>query len=979
MFQCHSQFSLRYGIIAPQELPKLAKQFGQDCILLADINSTCAVFDFFRACEAEGVKPLLGVEFRKEDYTPMYVAIAKNNKGLLEINRFMSECLLASQPFPDRPPLLENAHIVYRPAWGVPADLMENEYVGVAAHEVTRLISSPWSKRLDKLIAFCPITFATAEDYKAHRLLRAIDQNVVLDKLDMKTVSHASEHFLSKAELEKRFEMYPELLSNAQALMDSCNVSLDYKSNKNKKHFTPSKKDDIELLEKLAMEGMFYRYGPNNKEALKRVKKELKVIADLGFLSYFLITWDIIRYAASKGYYHVGRGSGANSIVAYCLKITDVDPISLDLYFERFINEHRTSPPDFDIDFSWDERDDIIDYVFRRYGRERVSLVATYTTFQGASIVRELAKVYGLPKADIDTMLEDPDTSKHHPLAPEIFAQGQKMIELPNHLGIHAGGMLITEDPINNYVAMQMMPKGFAIAHMDMHVAEDNGFFKFDILSQRGLGHIKETIKHVRANKQISIDIHLVEDFKKDARINEQLSQARTIGCFYIESPAMRGLISKLRCRDFITLVAASSIIRPGVSSSGMMREYISRFHKPDSFEYIHPKFREILGETFGVMVYQEDVIKVAHHFAGLDLAEADILRRTMSGKTRGKVVLDRVREKFFTNCKNFGYTYEVTAEVWRQIESFSGYSFCKAHSASFAVESYQSLYLKTYFPLEFMVGVINNFGGFYNTELYVHEARKCGATIEAPCVNQSEYLTSIKDTTIFLGFIHLKSLEANLGHAIVEERKENGLYRDLEDFIRRTRIGKEQLCILIRISALRFTGQTKQELLWGKNQFLNPSKKQVTQSWSLFEPTKVEQYTLPKLQTEELEDIYDQIELLGFPLISPFDLLKTDFRGEIMAKDMSGKLGQTVRMVGYYVTKKNIRTSNQKIMCFGTWVDSDGNFFDTTHFPKSLEGYPFRGNGCYLILGKVVEDFTFPSIEVEKMAKLGWRELKLG
>jgi DNA polymerase III alpha subunit len=246
-----------------------------------------------------------------------------------------------------------------------------------------------------------------------------------------------------------------------------------------------------------------------------------------------------------------------------------------------------------------------------------------------------------------------------------------------------------------------------------MFIAEKIGLFKLDVLSQRGLGHIKETLELVRQNKEISINIHDIEKFKTDKKVAAQIRNADTIGCFYIESPGMRQLLKKLRCDDYITLVAASSIIRPGVSQSGMMKQYIYRFHNPDKFEYLHPIMKELLQETYGVMVYQEDVIKVAHYFAGLDMAEADVLRRAMSGKYRGHKHFQEIKEKFFRLCKEKEYADELTNEVWRQIESFGGYSFSKAHSASFAVESYQSLYLKTYYPMEFMVAVINNLEGF--------------------------------------------------------------------------------------------------------------------------------------------------------------------------------------------------------------------------------------------------------------------------
>jgi DNA polymerase III alpha subunit len=488
------------------------------------------------------------------------------------------------------------------------------------------------------------------------------------------------------------------------------------------------------------------------------------------------------------------------------------------------------------------------------------------------------------------------------------------------------------------------------------------------------LGHLKDSVDIILQNRQVHVDIHRVKEFQKDEAVIQQLEKADTIGCFYIESPAMRGLLTKLRCKDYKTLVAASSIIRPGVAKSGMMREYIYRFQNPGKYEYLHPIFKEILGETFGIMVYQEDVIKIAHHFGGLELGEADVLRRVMSGKGRSRKQVEEIERKFFNNCKDKGYTPELAAEVWRQIESFSGFSFCKAHSASFAVESYQSLYLKTHFPLEFMVGVINNFGGFYRTEIYVHEARMCGADIQAPCVNNSHYLSTIQGKTIYLGFVHLKDLNEKVAKGIVKERERNGPYSSLENFVRRSGIGKEQLCILIRIGALRFTGIGKQELLWEKNQFVATKRESLVNEELFAESTAPA--LLPPLETEDLEDVYEQIELLGFPLISPFDLLKTTFRGEIRTRDMGQHLGQTVRMLGYYVAKKDTRTSKGQYMNFGTWIDDQGKFFDTTHFPNSLAKYPFQGNGCYLLKGKVVEDFGFPSLEVEKMARLEWKEL---
>jgi DNA polymerase-3 subunit alpha len=753
--------------------------------------------------------------------------------------------------------------------------------------------------------------------------------------------------------------------------VEACNISFDFTSIKNKRLFGQTAYDDRLLLQKLALDGMVYRYGKNNTEAKKRIDHELEIIDKLGFSSYFLITWDIIRYSMSRGFYHVGRGSGANSIVAYCLKITDVDPIKLNLYFERFLNPKRTSPPDFDIDYSWRDREQVQDYIFKRYGHDHVALLGATSTFKDRSIYRELGKVFGLPKEEIDLLVHDPanDQNKNR-ITMLINTMAQQMVDFPNLRSIHAGGILISEEPLTYYTALDLPPKGFPTTQWDMYMAEELGFEKLDILSQRGIGHIKEAVDIIRENRGEVVDVHQVDRFFQDEQVKLQLRTAETIGCFYIESPAMRGLLTKLHCDNYLTLVAASSIIRPGVAKSGMMKAYIQRFHNPQKIQYLHPVMKEQLEETFGVMVYQEDVIKVAHHFAGLDLAEADVLRRAMSGKFRSKIEFQRIEDKYFGNCKEKGYPDEIAREVWRQIESFAGYSFSKAHSASYAVESFQSLFLKAHFPLEFMVAVINNFGGFYHTWVYFNEAQRCGAHIELPCVNTSLSETRIIDKTIYMGFVHIQNLEQSVISEIVNERQQRGDFSSLADFIGRTAITKEQLVILIRLGALRFTGISKAELLWKAHMLLNKSIP-VAKTKALFE-TKPPEYSLPKLEQSVLGDAWDEIELLGFPVsMTTFDLLQTTFRGEIMARNLMASLGRKVRMLGRLVTIKYVHTVRKEIMHFGTFIDAEGEFFDTVHFPPSLKLHPFRGDGMYLILGKVVEEFGFPSIEVEKMAKL--------
>lgn len=970
----HSYYSLRYGTLRIDELVEDARKHGVDVLTLTDINNSTGMIDFVKSCKKHGIKPVGGMEFRRDGQL-LYIGVAVNNTGFRELNEFLSYHNLNKLELPDEPMDFSNVYVIWPFSNPLKRKLKENEFVGVRPSEVRKIVTSPFADVYAKLVVLQPVTFKNEDGYLLHRNLRAINKNTLYSKLTDADLAQVDETFQTYDQLRKVFENYPEIIQNTEKLLQGCSIDFDYKSVKNKQVFSGSRYDDKLLLEKLANDGMIYRYGKNCHEAGQRVKHELEIIDNLGFSSYFLIAWDIVRYSMARGFYHVGRGSGANSVVAYCLKITDVDPIELDLYFERFLNPKRTSPPDFDIDYSWKERDDVIDYVFKRYGRQHTALMGTINTFKDRSPIRELGKVYGLPKAEIDRLVSFPEQAHGRDnVTAQILRIAKKMIDFPNLRSIHAGGMLISEEPITCYTALDLPPKGFPTTQWDMYVAEDIGFEKMDILSQRGIGHIKECADIIRQNRGEEVDVHNVPKFKKDKQVKDQLKRAETIGCFYIESPAMRGLLTKLRCDNYLTLVAASSIIRPGVARSGMMREYIHRFHHPQDFKYFHPVMEAQLKETYGVMVYQEDVLKVCHHYAGLDLAESDVLRRAMSGKVRGKKEFQQIVQRFFEKSKQLGRPENTTKEVWRQVESFAGYAFSKAHSASYAVESFQSLYLKAHYPLEFMTAVINNFGGYYKTWVYFNEARRCGAKIQLPCMNRSGYKTTIYGNDIFVGFIHIQNLEKKLVLRIVEERRINGVYADLEDFIDRTRPGLEQLILLVRVGALRFTGTPKSRLLWEAHLYFGKSKKDVVQG-SLF-IVRSKQFKLPQLEHSNLEDAYDEIELIGFPVtMTYFDLLKTKFRGEIMAREMMKNIKKTVRMLGEVVTRKFVKTKNGQIMHFGTFIDAEGEFFDTTHFPKSLEKYNFRGHGVYLILGRVEEEFGFPSLVVEKMAKLPMME----
>jgi error-prone DNA polymerase len=965
---CHTYHSLRYGTLSVEELVQSASSLGIDTLCLTDINTVTAVYEFLKLCKEANIKPIVGVEIRQNGEL-LYITLVKNANGIAEINQLLTAHHCENIALPKTNPIFKEVITIY-PVENIPKSFSENEYIGIKPEQLNLLFREEWKKLISKMVILQPVTFKTKREYNLHRILRAIDLNTLISKLEPNQYCQAEEVLKPPYELLEFYKHYPQITHNTKKVLDECGFEFEFSTPKNKKYYTNSKESDLKLLTELAYEGLKEKYASGDEIAKKRVEKELKVIDELNFSGYFLITWDIIQYSNRMGFMHIGRGSGANSIISYCLGITDICPIELDLYFERFLNLNRKTPPDFDIDWSWQDRDTILEYIFDTYGRDHVAFCGTNVEFKYKSIFREVGKVFGLPKEELDVLAAQPvEMHDNNSVVQQIHRYGKMMEKFPNQRSMHACGILISEEPITNYSALEMPPKGFPIVQFDMHTAEDIGLEKFDILSQRGIGHINDAVQLIKKNKGIEVDIRNTQLSKDEKICNEFLSRGKTIGCFYIESPAMRGLLRRLKCDNYKVLVAASSIIRPGVAQSGMMKEYIFRHNHPDQFEYFHPVFKEHLGETYGIMVYQEDVIKIALHFGGLAASDGDILRRAMSGKGRSLAALQKVKDHFFESCRELGHPESLSTEVYRQIESFAGYSFCKAHSASYAVESYQSLYLKVYYPIEFMVAVINNQGGFYRTEVYVHEAKMSGADVLTPCVNKSEYETTVYGKDVYLGFMHLQALESKTAQLIVLEREKNGDFKSLEDFVKRIPIAMAGIQILIFIGAFRFTGLPKNELLLKARMLLNDFKPERRMEVLFEEPVK--EYSLPMLKRDLFEDAFDEIELLGFPVsCSPFDLLQTNYRGDVMANDLVVFHKKQVKMLAYLISRKHVPTK-RGVMYFGTWIDVEGEYFDTAHFSDSLELYPFQGGGCYLLLGTVAVDFHFPTVTITKMAKM--------
>lgn len=730
------------------------------------------------------------------------------------------------------------------------------------------------------------------------------------------------------------------------------------------------------ILKEKCEAGLLKKYRQVDANLRDRLRFELKTIQDLGFTDYFLVVDEIAEMARAEGVRVLGRGSAANSLVSYLLDFTQVDPIRHGLYFERFLNPHRKSPPDIDLDFSWKIRDRIYQFLSRRWGWEKVALISTHITLSNRSAVREAGKALGITSSEIDYLcsltghsslnefLNDPQ--KHARCKPDMKRLSASIsllklaaaIEgLPTHFSIHAGGVVIAPDNLFNFTITEPSSKALPITHLEMHGCEKLGLVKFDLLSQRALGAYAEISEKIAAENPGNKIPFAVEELENDPKVAEKLSRGDTLGVFYIESPGMRSLLAKLQCSSFAGLTAASSIIRPGVAESGMMQEYIRRHLGETSWKPLHPLLQETLQDTYGVMVYQEDVMKVANRLAGFSPAEADILRRAMSGKERSQEQMAEARQKFMAGTAAKGISAEIAAEVWRQISSFCGYAFCKAHSAAYAVLSLQLLWTRCHFPLHFFAAIINNRGGFYSTQTYVSYALAHGLKFLQPNVNHSEKDLIVMKDSLLTGLSFISCLSRDLIERIIQQRKKRN-FADLEDFLLRTNPNEKEFLSLTGSGSLRD---------FGSKAFCR---------WQFKLSGRLPGYsreTLPgflNLPSSLRDELIDEIAFLGFAISGHPTLLVP--LEKVDSTNLAAHTGKQVRVTGLLAAAKSVATSSGKKMKFLTIEDRFG-LIEIVFFPNSWNKISFSLDRATLlrIYGTVQTDHGLPVIHGKSLELL--------
>ena len=779
----HSWYSFHDGVSAPEDLCVQAAELGFEAFGIADTDGCYGLLHFHRAALKCGIHPVLGISLTDpqelkaqagrrsleagiaDPTASAALVIARDRDGYGELCRLATLRHLDPQFNLARALLGNTEH-----CWIISDrdELLRILLKRLGPNRVFMRCSPDYGEQLRarqirqlklarelKLhpVACTDVHFLRPQDQPVHHVLRAIGQN---SGMDTARGVRRNWHYLgAPTELGGYYYDCPQALDNARKLAMATNVEFEYGKWLFPHYELPGGGDPARALHGLCRRSLDLKFGHPTEEYLARLEMELGAIDRLGYTSYFLAVYDIVRESRRRRIPCLGRGSAANSLVSWLLGLTPVDPIRYDMYFERFLNPARKSPPDIDIDFNWRRRDEIVQYVYDRWGHERVAMISTHVTFRARSALREVAKVYGLGDREIstisrflpnirasglDSVVRDFPEMRGVDLHSEPYCHvlplATRLAGRPRHLGIHCGGIVIAPNHVDYFTGLQRAAKGFVVTQYDMHPVEAVGLIKIDLLGNRSLGVLEDTLATLR-EQGLKPDLTDHEQVSQDPATNALVRHGETMGCFYIESPAMRQLLKRLGVRDFLGLTAASSVIRPGVAESGMMQEYIRRVNGARHELRTHPRMLELLPETHGVMIYQEDVILVAHELAGLSRSDADLMRRVMSKPHRHDGML-ALGEKFVSGCEARGMDTASALEIWRQLASFSGYSFCKAHSASFATLSYQVAWLKAHYPAQFMAAVLDNGGGFYGARAYISECERLGLSILPPDVNHS-------------------------------------------------------------------------------------------------------------------------------------------------------------------------------------------------------------------------------------------------
>ncbi|MGD8563987.1 MAG: DNA polymerase III subunit alpha [Desulfarculaceae bacterium] len=986
-----SHYSLMWGTASPEALCRAAKELGYSGLALTDTDNLYGLWEFLRACRHHGLKAVMGAELTEPHSPRRALCLVRSNEGFRNLCRLLTarhtdpEFDLQTY-LPPRAPGLEvlttSTELLryWRQAGLKVMAALPRRLNGQTHHlrQTARKLSAP-------MAAVAGSFFLEPGDYLCHRVLRAIALNTSLSRLEPPDLAPPDAWLAPPGEYARRFETLPRVLRAVRELGQRLEF-MPQPGTIMPPWGDPQGRSANAVLRERSYAGATRRYGEPLPAAVKeRLERELGIIAQKHFSSYFLVVEDIVKRSPRI----CGRGSGAASLVAYALGITNVCPIKFNLYFERFINPQRVDPPDIDIDFAWDERDGVIESVLEQY-KGRSAMVATHVLFRGRMAIREVAKVYGLPAQEIKQVMRRlpwlrgpvegetgfypkrqalPKGAKPGlpPPWPEILCLAQRLIKIPRHVSVHVGGVVITYGPICDYAPLETAVKGVPIIQWEKEGAEEAGLVKIDLLGNRSLAVIRDAIASLRA-RGTELDERTWQP-EDDPATQDLVARGQTMGCFYVESPATRLLQEKAGRGDYEHLVIHSSIIRP--AANDYIQDYLHRLQGAP-WEPIHPLLAGILDETYGIMVYQEQVSQAAMALAGFSHAQGDRLRKVMTWKDTSRALKD-YKERFERGARARGVSQEKIDEIWDMMMSFSGYSFCKPHSASYARVSFQAAYLKIHFPAQFMAAVISNQGGFYSTFAYVSEARRLGLAILPPCVNQSQVHWTGQDKQLRVGLMAIKGLGQATRRRLLKAR-EMRPFVSFGDFMRRARPEDDEARALINAGVFEalHPGLEPARLLWQLAQHRQATQRRGNMD-SFFMP---ELGQAPPLPPSALRDrLRRQYAVLGFLVDRhPMELFASALKGRNLVKacDLRRHIGRRVSLAGWLITGKTVSTNKREPMQFLTFEDQTG-LVEATFFPEAYHRFHMMLDWShpYLLSGLVEENFGVPTLTVDGVERI--------
>jgi DNA-directed DNA polymerase III PolC len=993
----HSWYSLLEGVSSPEALLARAAEGGHTAMALTDTNNLYGIVPFVEMAFGHGVRPILGACLKQQ--RTRCVALIAERAGYRSLCRILSRLHQAAGPSP-APPLAQllcqhadGLHVLVddvalteqlREAFGrrLWLEVIRPRTAGGARHEEDLL---DCSRRLDLLpVASTAAHFATPADYPTFRLVTAVRQRTLLDRLPA-TLPVTPEHHLASAdEFRRRFRDLPEAIHHGELLAEV--LRSDVLSGE---CILPRPKLSRPLpmeryLRRLCERGLRCRGLEANLDARRRLREELAVIEPAGLGGYFLTVREVARYARRRGHSMALRGSAGNSLVCYLLGITDVDPLRFRLPMERFLHPGRADLPDIDLDFDWKVRDEVIDHVLRRHGHAHAARISTHLFLQPRSAFREAAKVHGLSDEQVSQLLTTlstsvddvllPDGSEEanraslipaaFPLEPQrwprIVADARRLLGRPHHLSIHPGGVVLTPAPIEDYVPLQIAPKGVVITQFEKDAVEQVGLVKIDLLGNRALATVDEARRHAGV---------MAAGPDGDPATLALLQGGDTLGVNQLESPAMRHLLIQVRPRGLEDVVQALALLRPGAAGVGVKESFIRRRHGLEAPRVAHPRLAAVLADTHGLMIYEDDALRLVQALTGLSALDADRFRKRVA-KHQGEAECRALEAEFLGLCARQGIPAEAVSELWKQLAKFNRYSFCKSHAVSYGLIAWEAAWLKAHYPVAFWTAALNNNQGAYPRRVYVEAIKRAGIPLQLPCVNRSGDVFVPEGDAIRTGLGAITGLPLELRAVLLEDRRQHGPYRNLADLRRRLRPGSEALAALIRCGACDALGPSRPAL------FLEAELQDLARSdgSELFPAGLTDEWS--PADYPMLRRLRDEWQLLGFvigpPLFSLYRRPEPPDQGPpfIRSVEVPKHKGQNVRIQGLVATARHVITHDGRPVQFVTLEDEDG-LAEVTLFSGECPQIPYLTMGPYVAAGVVEEQHGVYTLTARSFERL--------